>query len=87
MQYVALACDYDGTLATNGVVPKSTVDALHRLHRSGRKLMLVTGRETHQWRWDERARQPAVGGAAGGQGPSKRAVVPSNRDRFHWTRH
>jgi HAD superfamily hydrolase (TIGR01484 family) len=45
MQYVALACDYDGTLATDGIVPQSTLDALDRLRRSGRKLVLVTGRE------------------------------------------
>jgi hydroxymethylpyrimidine pyrophosphatase-like HAD family hydrolase len=45
MQYVALACDYDGTLASEGIVPRSALDALDRLRRSGRKLILVTGRE------------------------------------------
>ena len=45
MQYVALATDYDGTLATEGVVPPKTLEALDRLRRSGRKLILVTGRE------------------------------------------
>jgi len=41
----ALASDYDGTLATRGVVTDSTVAALERLKASGRKLVLVTGRE------------------------------------------
>lgn len=45
MRYLALACDYDGTLATKGHVDESTLDALKRLAASGRKLMLVTGRE------------------------------------------
>jgi len=41
----ALAFDYDGTLATEGVVHERTLEALRRLKRSGRKLLLVTGRE------------------------------------------
>jgi HAD superfamily hydrolase (TIGR01484 family) len=45
LHYRALACDYDGTLATHGVVDQPTLDALDRLRRSGRKLILVTGRE------------------------------------------
>ena len=45
MHYMALACDYDGTLATDGRVDAATVDALERLQKSGRKLILVTGRE------------------------------------------
>lgn len=45
MRYVALAADYDGTLATHGVVDEATRDALQRLRSSGRKLILVTGRE------------------------------------------
>ena len=44
MHYYALACDYDGTLATNGRVPPETLDALDRLRASGRRLILVTGR-------------------------------------------
>ncbi len=44
MRYLALAADYDGTLATNGLVPERTVAALERLVASGRKLILVTGR-------------------------------------------
>ncbi|MFF5205774.1 HAD family hydrolase [Streptosporangium sp. NPDC000396] len=45
MRYRALACDYDGTLATGGRVGDDTVAALERLARSGRRLILVTGRE------------------------------------------
>lgn len=44
MRYVALACDYDGTLATAGKVAPRTLEALRRLRASGRKLILVTGR-------------------------------------------
>jgi HAD superfamily hydrolase (TIGR01484 family) len=45
MPYTALATDYDGTLARHGVVDPSTIAALDRLRESGRKLILVTGRE------------------------------------------
>ena len=42
---MALACDYDGTLARAGRVADSTISALKKLLASGRKLILVTGRE------------------------------------------
>jgi HAD superfamily hydrolase (TIGR01484 family) len=45
MRYLALACDYDGTLAAEGRVSPETVAALERLRASGRQLLLVTGRE------------------------------------------
>ena len=45
MRYLALATDYDGTLAHDGRVKDSTVAALERLRKSGRRLLLVTGRE------------------------------------------
>lgn len=45
MRYHALACDYDGTLATHGTVDEPTLEALDRFRSSGRKLILVTGRE------------------------------------------
>ncbi|NEQ20330.1 MAG: HAD family phosphatase [Microcoleus sp. SIO2G3] len=45
MRFLALACDYDGTLATNGQVSEETLAALERLLDSGRKLILVTGRQ------------------------------------------
>ncbi len=45
MRYAALAIDYDGTLATAGRVAPETLLALERLVESGRKAILVTGRE------------------------------------------
>ncbi len=45
MRYIALATDYDGTLAHDGEVAAATVAALERLKQSGRKLIMVTGRE------------------------------------------
>jgi len=45
MHYLILATDYDGTLATNGKVSDTTLEALKRLQKSGRKLILVTGRQ------------------------------------------
>jgi hypothetical protein len=44
-RYLALATDYDGTLASHGAVDTETVAALQRLAASGRKLILVTGRQ------------------------------------------
>ncbi|HEX2138370.1 MAG TPA: HAD hydrolase family protein [Woeseiaceae bacterium] len=45
MRYHVLACDYDGTIAHHGKVSAPTLDALKRLKDTGRRLMLVTGRE------------------------------------------
>src|SRR5260370_37431224 len=45
MRYLGLACDYDGTLAHHGKVNEETVGALERVRASGRKLLMVTGRE------------------------------------------
>jgi HAD superfamily hydrolase (TIGR01484 family) len=45
MRYLAVACDYDGTLATHGSVDSKTIAVLERVASSGRKLLLVTGRE------------------------------------------
>jgi hydroxymethylpyrimidine pyrophosphatase-like HAD family hydrolase len=45
MRFRALASDYDGTLATHGRVDEPTLTALQRLRDTGRKLILVTGRE------------------------------------------
>jgi hydroxymethylpyrimidine pyrophosphatase-like HAD family hydrolase len=45
MRYLALAADYDGTLAQHGRVDAATLGTLHRFKQSGRKLLLVTGRE------------------------------------------
>ena len=45
MRYLALCTDYDGTIAHHGRVDDATLDALERLRESGRKLVMVTGRE------------------------------------------
>ena len=45
MHYRALATDYDGTIATHGVVDSATVAALERWRAAGRTLIMVTGRE------------------------------------------
>ena len=45
MRYTALAVDYDGTIAHDGVVPPHVLDGLKRLKATGRRLLLVTGRE------------------------------------------
>jgi len=44
LRYLALAADYDGTLASQGTVAPETIEALRRLAATGRKLILVTGR-------------------------------------------
>jgi HAD superfamily hydrolase (TIGR01484 family) len=43
--FVALALDYDGTIARNGRVDPAAIEALKEVKSSGRKLVLVTGRE------------------------------------------
>ena len=45
MKYRGLACDYDGTLAWDGVVRPSTLEALKGFRATGGRLILVTGRE------------------------------------------
>ena len=45
MRYLLLATDYDGTLALHGRVDEPTLAALERLRETGRKIILVTGRE------------------------------------------
>lgn len=44
-KYLALATDYDGTIAQHGDVTESTRAALERWKNAGRKLLMVTGRE------------------------------------------
>ncbi|MEW9529628.1 HAD family hydrolase [Microbispora sp. NPDC049125] len=48
MRFHALACDFDGTLASGGRVDDYTVAALERLSRTGRRLILVTGRRLEE---------------------------------------
>ncbi|HWM25595.1 MAG TPA: HAD family hydrolase [Chthoniobacterales bacterium] len=45
VKVLALACDYDGTLAHDGVLDDATAAALDRFRASGRRLLMVTGRE------------------------------------------
>jgi hydroxymethylpyrimidine pyrophosphatase-like HAD family hydrolase len=45
MYLITVATDYDGTLAHHGRVDAPTIAALERLKASGRKLLMVTGRE------------------------------------------
>jgi hydroxymethylpyrimidine pyrophosphatase-like HAD family hydrolase len=45
MRYLLLATDYDGTLASDGRVAQETLAALRNLVATGRRLVLVTGRE------------------------------------------
>jgi HAD superfamily hydrolase (TIGR01484 family) len=45
MHFHALATDYDGTIAHDGMLEEATVAGLERLKASGRQLIMVTGRE------------------------------------------
>lgn len=45
---LVLALDYDGTLATDGKVDEEVVRGLKRVIASGRRLLLVTGRELEE---------------------------------------
>jgi hydroxymethylpyrimidine pyrophosphatase-like HAD family hydrolase len=45
MRFRAIASDYDGTLARDGRVDGATLAGLERVRQSGRKVILVTGRE------------------------------------------
>ena len=45
MRYTAVALDFDGTIAHDSEVPPHVIEGLRRLKDTGRKLLLVTGRE------------------------------------------
>src|SRR4029453_13649960 len=45
MRYLVLACDYDGTLAAAGQMDPATVEAPRQLRATGRRVVLLTGRE------------------------------------------
>ncbi|HWB01199.1 MAG TPA: HAD family hydrolase, partial [Pirellulales bacterium] len=45
MRFLVLASDYDGTLAHDGRIDPATYAAIERCRASGRKVILVTGRE------------------------------------------
>lgn len=55
MHFVALATDYDNTLATDGRVVERTWSVLEKLRQSRRQLLLVSGRELD----DLKTMQPA----------------------------
>lgn len=44
MRYLALAPDYDGTLASHGQADPAALSAIERLRMSGRRAVLLTGR-------------------------------------------
>ena len=44
MRFSVLACDYDGTVASQGILDEETVASIRALRDSGRKAILVTGR-------------------------------------------
>jgi hydroxymethylpyrimidine pyrophosphatase-like HAD family hydrolase len=45
MRVLGLALDYDGTIAKDGIVDDATREALRLVKKSGRRLVLVTGRQ------------------------------------------
>jgi HAD superfamily hydrolase (TIGR01484 family) len=45
MNWPFMACDYDGTLAHDGVISDATVSAIDRFRAAGGGLIMVTGRE------------------------------------------
>jgi len=45
MRWLAFATDYDGTIATDGMLDEATIAALGRMRAGGAKMFLVTGRE------------------------------------------
>lgn len=45
MRYQVLVTDYDGTIAHNGRVDDRTIAAMNKLLASGRRLVMITGRE------------------------------------------
>jgi HAD superfamily hydrolase (TIGR01484 family) len=44
MECLVLCCDYDGTVANEGVLTATVVAALEKFNKSGRRAVLVTGR-------------------------------------------
>lgn len=44
MRFRVLACDYDGTVASQGLLAPETVASLRDVRESGRRVLLVTGR-------------------------------------------
>jgi hydroxymethylpyrimidine pyrophosphatase-like HAD family hydrolase len=89
MHFVALATDYDNTLATDGRVVERTWSVLEKLRQSGRQLLLVSGRELDDLksicpRLDLFARVVAENGGVLYQpdGGEKRLLAPPPPDAF-----
>ena len=61
MRHRVLACDFDGTLATEGVCSDETVEALERVAAAGIRLVLVTGRTREELDRRVRPRRPLRG--------------------------
>ena len=89
MFFTALATDYDGTIATDGVTPPETVEALKRFKATGRRLILVTGRELPDLQrvFPELEIFDRVVAENGGllYGPATRRSTPRRRSRY-WPR-
>jgi hydroxymethylpyrimidine pyrophosphatase-like HAD family hydrolase len=89
MRYLALATDYDGTIAHDGRVDAATLAGLERLLASGRRLILVTGRELNDLaatfdRLDLFERVVAENGAIvyGPAAKSQRVLAPTPNEEF-----
>ncbi len=50
MRYLAVASDFDGTLAQDGHVEQEVLDIVRQVRASGRRFLLVTGRELPELR-------------------------------------
>src|SRR5688572_32652460 len=50
MRYLALATDYDGVIARDGIPSGAALSAIKRLRQSGRRAILVTGRRLEDLR-------------------------------------
>jgi hydroxymethylpyrimidine pyrophosphatase-like HAD family hydrolase len=49
LHYIAVATDYDATIAEHRVVDEDTIKALEKLHLAARRLILVTGESWPGW--------------------------------------
>jgi hydroxymethylpyrimidine pyrophosphatase-like HAD family hydrolase len=79
MPYAALATDYDGTIARDGLVEERTVAALGLLRDAGWRLILATGRELD----DLRGLMPCLGLSSTGWWPRMaRSCKPRRRAMY-----
>ncbi len=95
MRYRVLACDYDGTIAHHDRVAPATVDALVRVRNTGRKLILVTGRQLddlqrvfpHLHVFDRAVVENGAVLYTPATGNSRSLIDPPPRELFHALRH